>query len=64
LNVLRGRKLTAWGIGFLLASTCLAGFAVVISGGALSGAITWMFLLPPRWPASCSVRAEPVRLRA
>jgi signal transduction histidine kinase/CheY-like chemotaxis protein len=47
MNVRRGRKLQAWGISFLLASTCMAGYAVVLSGGALSGAITWLFLLPP-----------------
>jgi len=47
MNVRRGRKLRAWGISFLLASACMAGYAVVLSGGALSGAITWLFLLPP-----------------
>jgi two-component system, sensor histidine kinase and response regulator len=47
MNVRRGRNLVAWGISFLLVSTCMASYAVVLSGGALSGAITWLFLLPP-----------------
>lgn len=46
-KVRRGRNLRAWGIGFLVASASMAGLAVVLSGGALSGAITWLFLLPP-----------------
>lgn len=46
-NVRRGSHLTAWGVSFLLGSSCMASYAVVLSGGALSGAITWLFLLPP-----------------
>lgn len=47
VNVRRGRKLAGWGIRFLLVATAMAGCAVVLSGGALSGAVTWLFLLPP-----------------
>lgn len=46
-NVRRGRNLVGWGVAFLVASAAMAGVAVVMSGGALSGAITWLFLLPP-----------------
>lgn len=46
-HVRKGQRLDLLAICFLVTAGSMAMLAVVLSGGALSGAISWLFLLPP-----------------